>query len=370
MPVPITPKRSGMAGTVTVVPQLAWFAALCDDDYEFLGVTDPALRSSWEHCRDLVLRAERNGFDSVLLPSGYALGIDAPAFAAGIAPITTRIRLLLAVRAGELWPPQLARQLATIDRMAGGRIDVNIISSDLPGAPLASEPRYERTLEVMQIVRTLLDGHPLRHHGAFYDLELDPPSATTASGACPEFYFGGLSEAARECAAAGADVYLMWPDTEEAVAALVADMRSRAARHARKLRFGYRVHVIVRESERDARAAADRLLSRLDNEVGATIRSRSLDSTSVGVRRQAELRDTATDDGFVEPNLWTGIGRARSGCGAAIVGDPDQVVAKLLRYRELGIDTFILSGYPHAAECDLFAAHVLPRLRPRLDSPA
>jgi len=343
--------------------EVAWFAALCDDDYEFLGVPDSGLRSSWDHCRDLVLRAERNGFDSVLLPSGYALGIDAVSFAAGIAPLTSRIRLLLAVRAGEMWPPQLARQLATIDRMAAGRLDVNIISSDLPGAPLASTPRYERTLEVMQIVRTLLDGRRLQHRGAFYDLDLDPPATTTLSRRCPPLYFGGLSDAARECAAAGADVYLMWPDTEDAVAALIADMRTRAEHHDRLLRFGYRVHIVVRDTEREARVAADRLVSRLDTLVGESIRASSLDSTSVGVRRQAELRDAATGDGFIEPNLWTGIGRARSGCGAAIVGDPDQVLEKLNRYRALGIDSFILSGYPHANECDLFTEHVLPRLR-------
>src|SRR5215831_1761054 len=120
--------------------EVAWFAALCDDDYEFLGVPDPALASSWEHCRDLVLRAERNGFDNVLLPSGYALGIDAVAFAGGVAALLDHLRLLVAVRAGELWPPQLARQLATLDRMLRGRLTVNIISSDLPGAPLESEP--------------------------------------------------------------------------------------------------------------------------------------------------------------------------------------------------------------------------------------
>jgi alkanesulfonate monooxygenase len=120
--------------------------------------------------------------------------------------------------------------------------------------------------------------------------------------------------------------------------------------------------VVVRETEALARAAADRLLSRLDDAEGAAIRGRSLDSGSVGVRRQAELREAAAGDGFVEDNLWTGIGRARSGCGAAIVGDPDQVLAKLNAYRALGLEAFILSGYPHAAEADLFARHVLPRL--------
>jgi alkanesulfonate monooxygenase len=154
----------------------------------------------------------------------------------------------------------------------------------------------------------------------------------------------------------------MWPDRHEVVRDLIADMTARAARRGRRLRFGYRVHVVVRESEALAREAADRLLSRLDDAEGAAIRGRSLDSGSVGVRRQAELREAASGDGFVEDNLWTGIGRARSGCGAAIVGDPAQVLAKLNAYRALGIEAFILSGYPHAAEADLFARHVLPHL--------
>ena len=341
--------------------EISWFSALCDDDYEFLGVPDPALRSSWERCRDIVLQAETAGYDNCLLPSGYALGIDTTAFAAGIAPLLRRMRLLMAVRIGESWPPQLARQIATIDRMLGGRLTVNIISSDLPGETLDSAPRYARTVEAMHILRTLLDGKSLDHDGEFWKLKLDPPRVTTVSGRCPPFYFGGLSEAAREAAAEGADVYLMWPDTMEGVRGIVADLRARAARRGRSLRFGYRVHVVVRETEAEARVAADRLLSKLDDATGAAIRSRSLDSQSAGVRRQAELRE-GSDDGYVEANLWTGIGRARSGCGAAIVGDPDQVLAKLQAYREAGIDAFILSGYPHAAEADLFARHVLPRI--------
>ena len=139
-------------------PEVAWFSALCDDDYEYLGVADPGLRSSWSHCRDIVTTAEANGFDNVLLPSGYALGIDGVPFAGGIAAITERIKLLLAVRCGEMWPPQLARQLAGLDEMLDGRLTINIISSDLPGTQLASEPRYARTLEVMTILRTLLAG--------------------------------------------------------------------------------------------------------------------------------------------------------------------------------------------------------------------
>lgn len=343
-------------------PEISWFSALCDDDYEFLGVPDPALQSSWEHCRDIVVNADRHGFDNVLLPSGYALGIDSVAFAGGIAPMTDRIHLLLAVRIGEMWLPQLARQLATIDQMCGGRLTINIISSDLPGQALDSGPRYQRTIESMQVLRQLLDGEPVDFHGDFVDLHLDPPRIRTVDGTCPPFYFGGFSPAAKECAAAEADVFLTWPDTVASVGETVADMKERAARHGRELRYGLRSHVIVRETEAEARAAADRLVSKLEVDAGEAIRNRSLDTRSAGVSRQNELRDSADDDGYAEPNLWTGVGRARSGAGAAIVGDPDQVVAKLEAYREVGIDAFILSGYTHIAECDLVADHVLPRI--------
>ena len=342
--------------------EVSWFSALCDDDYEFLGAPDPRLQSSFDHCRDIALTAENGGFDNLLLPSGYALGIDSLAFGAGIAPMLKRMRLLAAIRCGEMWPPQLARQLATLDQMLGGRLTVNIISSDLPGEALPSAPRYQRTVEVMELLNLILSGQSVDYQGEFYKLKLDPPRIAKAAGRRLPLYFGGLSEDAREAAAKAADVYLMWPDTMSAVREIVADMTARATKHGRKLKFGYRVHVVVRETETEARDAASRLLSKLDDAEGDAIRSKSLDSASYGVRRQAELRAGAGHDGYAEDNLWTGIGRARSGCGAAIVGDPDQVLAKLNAYRALGMEAFILSGYPHAAEADLFARHVLPRL--------
>jgi alkanesulfonate monooxygenase len=276
--------------------------------------------------------------------------------------MTETIRLLMAVRVGESWPPQLARQIATLDQILGGRLTINIISSDLPGETLSSAPRYARTVEAMHILRTLLNGEALDHDGDHWKLKLDPPRIKTMSGKCPPLYFGGLSPDARDAAAKGCDVYLMWPDVEGAVKDIIADMTARAAAYGRTLRYGYRAHVIVRETEEEARAYASRLLSKLDADAGDAIRAKSLDSQSEGVRRQAELREAAGNEGYVEDNLWTGIGRARSGCGAAIVGNPDQVLAKLRRYQAMGIEAFILSGYPHAQECDLFARYVLPRM--------
>lgn len=349
--------------------EISWFSALCDDDYEFLGVPDSALASSWEHCRNIVMRAEEGGFDNILLPSGYQLGIDTTVFASAIAAVTQRIRLLMAVRIGEDWPPQLARRISTLDRILGltpgglSRMTVNIISSDMPGEKMDSEPRYRRTVEAMKILKTLLNGEHLSHDGEFWKLDIDPPRIGTLNGKCPPLYFGGLSPAARDAAAEGCDVYLMWPETLQGAKDLIADMNARADAKGRTLKYGFRSHVVVRETEAEARDAANRLLSKLDAETGDAIRNKSLDANTFGVARQAELRAaSAADDGYIEDNLWTGIGRARSGCGAAIVGNPDQVLAKLRAYQSLGIDAFILSGYPHMTECDLFARHVLPHL--------
>jgi len=342
--------------------EVAWFAALCDDDYEFLGVPDEDLQSSWLHCSDIVRRAETNGFDNVLLPSGYSLGIDAAAFSAAIATLTHEIRLLLAIRLGEVVVPQLARQIATLQQISNSRLVLNAISSEMPGEQLSSESRYRRTTEYLYVLGELLEGRTVNLEGEFLQVHIDPPRISSQGMGCPPIYFGGLSEAARDCAAASADVYLMWPDTTAKISSVVLDLTQRAQRNNRPMSFGWRSHVIVRETEREAREAARRLLSRLDPVTGDLIRARSLDSTSTGVNRQSELRTAADDEGYIEQNLWTGVGRARSGAGIAIVGDPDQVTSKLNELIDAGVSAFILSGYPHLKECDLFAKYVLPRI--------
>jgi alkanesulfonate monooxygenase len=342
--------------------EVSWFSALCDDDYEQLGVVQTELLSSWNHCSSIVRTVHDAGFDNVLLPSGYDLGIDTLSFASSIAPHITRMRLLTAIRCGEVWVPQLARQLATLNQVLNGALTINIISSEMPGETLDGPARYRRTTETMQALRTLLNGQRLDMDGEFLQLHIDAPRICKEMASAPPFYFGGLSDEARDTAAKDADVYLMWPDTEDQIVSVMDDMKQRAASYGRTLRFGYRVHVVVRDTEDEAREAAAHLIAAVDEETGDAIRSRSLDSTSTGVRRQAELRESATNDGFVEPLLWTGIGRARSGCGAALVGTPEQVVQKILRYRDMGIEAFIFSGYPHETEAQRFANTVLPLL--------
>ena len=344
--------------------EVAWFSALCSDDYEFLGVPDGALRSSYGHCGELVLTADANGYQNILLPSGWIAGQDALTFAAAMAPKVTQINQLVALRMGEVWPPMLARAIATVDHIAKGKLCINIISSDLPGLKESNEVRYARSSEIIQILQALwrADG-PLHWKGKFYNFSLPTtePAKPYQQNGGPLLYFGGISPAAQELCAKHCDVFLMWPETEERIAETIHVMSEKAALYRRSIDFGFRTHVIVRETEAEARAAADRLISKLDLAVGEEIKARSQDSKSFGVQRQDELR-AGSKDLYIEPPLWSGIGLARSGCGSAIVGDPDQVLAKLNRYMDMGIRAFILSGYPHLDECDLFAKYVLPRL--------
>ena len=344
--------------------EVAWFSALCGDDYEFLAVPEGRLRSSYEHCGDIVRKADSHGFQNILLPSGWIAGQDALAFAAAMAPQTEQINLLVALRMGEVWPPMLARAIATVDHIAKGRLCINIISSDMPGTKESSELRYERASEIIQILQGLwnTDG-PFEWNGKHYQFKLTNTEAakTYQQNGGPLMYFGGISPPAQDLCAKHCDVFLMWPETEERVAETIQTMSDKAAQLNRTIDFGFRTHVIVRETEAEARAAADRLISKLDFAKGQEIKNKSLDSQSAGVLRQDALR-AQTKDLYIEDHLWSGIGLARSGCASAIVGNPEQVLAKLNRYMDMGMRAFVLSGYPHLVECDLFAKYVLPKL--------
>lgn len=345
--------------------EVAWFSALCSDDYEFLGVPDGRLRSSYEHCGDIVRKADALGYQNILLPSGWIAGQDALSFAAAMAPQVKQINLLVALRMGEVWPPMLARALATVDHIAKGRICINIISSDLPGMKESNEDRYERSSEIIQILQKLwtTDG-PLEWKGRYYNFSLPncEPAKPYQQNGGPLLYFGGISPLAQELCAKHCDVFLMWPETEDRLAETMRGMSEKAAAHHRKIDFGLRIHMIVRETEKEARAAADRLISKLDLSKGQEIKDRSQDSKSLGVLRQDELRAKAGGSLYIEDHLWSGVGLARSGCGSALVGDPDQIAAKLNRYIDMGMRAFVLSGYPHEDECELFAKYVLPQL--------
>jgi alkanesulfonate monooxygenase len=344
--------------------EISWFAPICDGDDQFLGFRDPKFKSSWENTSQIVKTADQLGYSNVLCPSSYQVGQDPLTFISAMAPLTKQINFLAAIRSGEIHPPMLARSLATLDHILKGRLTINIISSDLPGTSLASSERYARSREVIQILKQAWTQEELNFNGKFYNFKLPTaPIKPYQQNGGPLLYFGGYSPDGVDLCAEFCDVYLMWPDTEEKLQGLMATMNSKAAQYNRTVQFGLRVHVIVRETEKEARAYAQQLLSKLDLQVGEEIKNRALDSKSLGVSKQTSLREKANQDYYVEPNLWTGIGLARSGCGVAIVGNPDQVYNKIKRYMNMGIHAFILSGYPHHQECKLFAKHVMPKLK-------
>ena len=341
----------------------AWFAPLCSGDYLQLGVPDDALKSSWPHTRDVALAAEAAGFNNMLCPSSYQVGQDTLSFVAACAPLTQRMQFLAAIRCGEVHPLMLARTVATLDHMLEGRLTLNVISSDFPGESASSEVRYGRSREVVEILKRYWSQDTVSYQGEHYQLADVPTApATPWQTGGPLLYFGGYSPPALELCGEHCDVYLMWPETEAKLAQRMRDAHAAAQRHGRTLDYGLRVHVIVRETEAEAREAAEFLVAALDERDGERIRNAALDAKSLGVARQAEARAEADADGYVEPHLWTGIGRARSGAGAALVGSAEQVLEKLARYKAMGIRSFILSGYPHEREAERVGRLLLPHV--------
>ena len=344
--------------------EVSFFSALCSDDYQYLGVPEGHLRSSWSHCSEIVKTSERNGFRNILCPSSYQVGQDTLSFVAGCAPVTEKINLLAAIRCGEMQPIMLARTVATLDHMLEGRLTINIISSDFPGQVEDSAYRYQRSREVVEILRQAWTMDEINYQGKIYNFEGVPtdPARPYQQNGGPLLYFGGYSPAAVDLCAQHCDVYLMWPETKDMLAERMKAVHERAKEYGRVLDYGLRVHVVVRDTEAEAREYAEHLVSQLDDEHGKAIRNRALDSTSLGVAHQARNRDEADDYGYVEPHLWTGVGRARSGCGAALVGSTDQVLSEIEDYQKMGINAFIFSGYPHLSECESFGKRVLPQL--------
>ena len=357
---------------MTVVPikssnlnasEVSWFAALCSDDYQFLGVPDGKLRSSWEHCSKIVTVSEEQGFNNILCPSSYQVGQDTLSFVAGCAPITSDINLLAAVRCGEMQPIMLARTIATLDHMLKGRLTVNIISSDFPGQTEESTYRYQRSREVVEILKQAWTKNHINHKGKIYNFKnIDTSPVVPYQTNGPLLYFGGYSPSALELCGEHCDVYLMWPEKKEDLADRMRAVNDVAQKYNRTLDYGLRVHVIVRDTEVEAKEYAEYITSKLDDEYGKMIRDRALDSTSLGVSHQSKNRELADKYGYIEQNLWTGVGRARSGCGAALVGSTDQVLSKINEYEKMGIRAFIFSGYPHIDEAKHFGSKVLPKL--------
>lgn len=342
------------------IAEFSWFDDMSDGDTAFLGQRDESRRSSFAHCLSIIQTADELGFKGILLPAAYDTGLDPQTFAAAALPLTKQIKPIVALRIGETYPTTLSRAISSLDDISKGRIIINAISSDFPGQKTDAQTRYDRTGEVLDILRQGWENDEIHLDGKYYTMHLDSAPAKCRYSKKPLVYFGGISPEAKEIAAKYADVYLMWPEKMHMMRETMEDVSKRAEKYGRTLDFGLRIHMIVRETEKEARDYAKLLVSKLNDTEAYAQRAKHQDSVSYGVFRQDELRKNADLDGFIEPLVWSAVGKVFSGCGSALVGSAEQVQEKLHQYMELGFRAFIHSGFPLREECHHVGKLVLP----------
>ncbi|WP_186276126.1 FMNH2-dependent alkanesulfonate monooxygenase [Burkholderia gladioli] len=351
-----------------------WFIPTHGDS-RYLGTSEGARAADYDYFRQVAVAADTLGYEGVLLPTGRSCE-DAWVVASSLIPATKRLKFLVAVRPGLSSPGLSARMASTFDRLSEGRLLINVVTGgdtaelEGDGVFVDHDTRYQITDEFLHIWRELLakshrdgtvdfDGRHLQSKGGklLYPPVQDPH---------PPLWFGGSSPAAHQIAADHIDTYLTWGEPPEAVAKKIADIRARAEARGRKIKFGIRLHVIVRETEEEAWADADKLISRLDDATIARAQQAFAKMDSEGQRRMAALhggKRGSRQDLEVYPNLWAGVGLVRGGAGTALVGSAEQVAERMREYQALGIETFILSGYPHLEESYRFAEMVFPLIK-------
>lgn len=356
--------------------KILWFIPTHGDS-RYLGTAQGGRQADFNYFKQVAVAADTLGYEGVLIPTGRSCE-DPWTVASSLIDATRRLKFLVALRPGLTTPVQQARIAATFDRLSGGRLLLNLViggdAEELEGDGLflPHAERYELSTEFLTIWREVLarshEGTPYDHEGKHLRVKgakiLYPP----VQAPYPPLFFGGSSPEAHDLAARQLDTYLTWGEPPAAVAAKVADIRERAARHGRTLSYGIRLHVIVRETEDEAWAAARDLVKHLDPATVAAAQKKFASMDSEGQRRMAALHGGRFDPhdirkGLeVHPHLWAGVGLVRGGAGTALVGNPQQVAALINEYAELGLEYFVMSGYPHLEEAYRFAELVFPLL--------
>ncbi len=354
--------------------QMFWFIPTHGDS-RYLGTSEGGRALSFDYLKQVAVAADSLGYEGVLIPTGRSCE-DPWVIASSLIGATQRLKFLVAVRPGLHQPSLAARMAASFDRLSGGRLLINLVTGgdrvelEGDGVFLDHAKRYEQAAEFLRIWREILarshDGGTLDYEGDHLSVKgaklLFPPLQKPY----PPVYFGGSSEPAHALAAEQVDAYLTWGEPPAEVAKKVADVRERAAHHGRTVKFGIRLHVIVRETEAAAWAAAEDLISRVKDETVVQAQAVFARMDSEGQRRMAALHQGGAKrsraDLEISPNLWAGVGLVRGGAGTALVGDPQTVADRIKEYADLGIDTFVMSGYPHLEEAYRFAELVFPLL--------
>jgi len=334
--------------------QISWFIPTTGDG-RYLSSSQGARLTDLPYLRQIAQAVDQLGYYAVLLPTGNSCE-DSWVVASALMPATERLRFLVAIRPGIMSPVVAARMASTFDRLSGGRLLINVVTGGDPkeaaadGIFLPHDERYAVTAEFLKIWREVMAGGTSNFTGKYLHVEGAKVYYPALQQPYPPLYFGGSSAAGIELAAEQVDVYLTWGEPPALVAEKIARVRAEAAKHGRTLRFGIRLHVIVRETSEAAWRAANELIRYVDREVVAKAQQGLARFDSEGQRRMAELVKSSPETLEVSPNLWTGIGLVRSGAGTALVGDAETVAQRMLEYADLGIDSFILSGYPHLEE--------------------
>lgn len=344
-----------------------WFIPTHGDG-SYLGSERRQRPADFAYFRQIATAVDQLGYGGVLLPTGQSCE-DSWITATGLATVTERLKFLVALRPGVVSPSFAARQTAALDRLSNGRLLLNVVVGGNPtelagdGVFLPHDERYAQAGEFLQIWRALLSGQTVDFDGTYYKVKGGRLDFPPVQKPYPPLYFGGSSDAGQDLAAEQVDLYLTWGEPVAAVAEKIAAARLRAAARGRTLRFGIRLHFIVRETESEAWAAAERLISRVtDAQIDNAQRRFRDEMDSVGQRRMAALHEGRRDRLEIAPNLWAGIGLVRGGAGTALVGDPDTVAARLREYQAVGVDTVIGSGYPHLEEAYRVAELLFPAL--------
>lgn len=343
-----------------------WFLPTSGDT-RYLGKSKSGRPATNHYMRQIAVAAESLGYDGLLIPTGSSC-LDPWVTAASLVPVTSKIKLLVALRTSVSSPTVSARQAASLDEALGGRLLLNVVpggdAAELAaeGVYLKHDERYEAADEFLTVWRRVLQGETVDFEGKHINVKKAQNFFPPVQKPYPPLYFGGSSEAAHELAAKHVDAYLTWGEPPAAVAEKISDVRARAAKHGRSVRFGVRLHVIVRETNEQAWAAANELIQYLDDDTIAKAQANYASMDSVGQKRMAALHGGRRDQLEVSPNLWAGVGLVRGGAGTALVGDAQTVAARLQEYVDLGVDSFVLSGYPHLEEAYRFAELVFPLL--------
>ncbi len=343
-----------------------WFLPTHGDG-RYLGTAIGGRAVDLSYLQQIAQAADRLGYFGVLLPTGRSCE-DSWVVASALVPLTERLRFLVAVRPGLQSPGVAARMTATLDRLSGGRLLINVVTGGDPvenkgdGIFLSHAERYAVTGEFLAVYRALLRGETVDFAGEHLRIEDGRLLFEPVQRPYPPLYFGGSSEAASAVAAEHVDKYLTWGEPPAQVAQKVAAFRALAEARGRQLTFGIRLHVIVRETAAEAWEAADDLIRFVDDDTIKAAQATFARMDSVGQARMAALHGGRRDQLEVSPNLWAGVGLVRGGAGTALVGDPETVAARMREYMALGIDSFILSGYPHLEEAYRFAELVMPLL--------